>query len=69
MTIRKSTDIPLLPALDRYQPFDWGKDRQLAETWLWHVETLRQERLAAEDPEAARMRAVVLANERLLLGR
>lgn len=38
-------------------------------TWLAHVEALRRARLAAEDAGAARMRAIVLANERLMAGR
>jgi hypothetical protein len=68
VTIRKSSDTDLRPAQDRHVALDWGKDRQLGATWLRHVEALRQERLAAEDPEAARVRGIVLANERLICG-
>lgn len=45
---------------------DHDGDRLLRDTWLGHVEALRRERLAAEDPDTAQVRAIVLANERLM---
>jgi hypothetical protein len=44
-------------------------DRLLLDTWRGHVEALRRERLAAENPDAAACRAVVIANARLMLAR
>lgn len=38
-------------------------------TWLAHVEAVRIARLAPEDAGADRMRAIVLANERLICGK
>lgn len=69
MTFRKPLDPALRPALDRYGALDPVADRHLGATWFRHIEALRQERLAAEDAEAARVRGIVLANAQLLRAR
>ena len=69
MTFRKPLDPALRPAQDRHVALDPVADWHLAATWARHVEALRQERLAAEDAEAARVRGIVLANAQLLRAR
>lgn len=63
------------PLADPHRPPNLGTDgvltpgdHALRASWLGSVEAQRLARLAAADPEAERLRAIVLANERLLRG-
>jgi hypothetical protein len=48
---------------------DQSTGELVGSTWFAHVEALRQARLAAEDAEAERVRAIVIANTELLRAR
>ncbi len=62
---RRSPDYPRVEGAPRSEA---GERAQLA-SWLRHVEAQRRARVAAAGPEEARLRDIVLANERLLCGR